>query len=113
MAKILDNAERCVCCGAIIPEGRQVCPTCENPEITSPIKAIRAKCLDCCCGSFLEVKECTALRCPLYPFRFGKNPYRQRREMTEEEKQVLADRLREARKSIGISVEKSEVEDGK
>ena len=24
------NAERCVCCGAIIPEGRQVCQTCEN-----------------------------------------------------------------------------------
>lgn len=23
------NAERCVCCGAIIPEGRQVCPICE------------------------------------------------------------------------------------
>ena len=23
-----DNAERCVCCGAIIPEGRQVCPNC-------------------------------------------------------------------------------------
>ena len=24
------NAEHCVCCGEIIPEGRQVCPTCEN-----------------------------------------------------------------------------------
>lgn len=23
------NAERCVCCGAIIPEGRQVCLICE------------------------------------------------------------------------------------
>ena len=22
------NAERCVCCGEIIPEGRQVCPNC-------------------------------------------------------------------------------------
>lgn len=22
-------SERCVCCGAEIPEGRQVCPTCE------------------------------------------------------------------------------------
>ena len=22
--------ERCVCCGAIIPEGRQVCPSCEE-----------------------------------------------------------------------------------
>lgn len=24
------NAERCVCCGAVIPEGRQVCPNCET-----------------------------------------------------------------------------------
>lgn len=23
------NADRCVCCGEIIPEGRQVCPQCE------------------------------------------------------------------------------------
>ena len=25
--------ERCVCCGAIIPEGRQVCPICENGNV--------------------------------------------------------------------------------
>lgn len=24
------NEERCACCGAIIPEGRQVCPICEG-----------------------------------------------------------------------------------
>lgn len=24
-----DNAEHCVCCGAVIPEGRQTCPNCE------------------------------------------------------------------------------------
>ena len=24
------NADRCVCCGAIIPEGRMVCPNCET-----------------------------------------------------------------------------------
>ena len=24
------NAERCVCCGEIIPEGRMVCPNCEE-----------------------------------------------------------------------------------
>ena len=24
-----DNAEHCICCGAVIPEGREVCPTCE------------------------------------------------------------------------------------
>ena len=25
-----ENADRCVCCGEIIPEGRQVCPKCEG-----------------------------------------------------------------------------------
>lgn len=25
-----DNADRCVCCGGVIPEGRQVCPACEG-----------------------------------------------------------------------------------
>lgn len=24
------NADRCVCCGEIVPEGRQVCPQCEH-----------------------------------------------------------------------------------
>lgn len=76
--------------------------------ITNPVKAIRAFCLECSCGSTAEIKECPVIRCPLYPFRFGKNPYRQRREMTEEEKRVLADRLKEARKNVGSSVEKME-----
>lgn len=40
----------------------------------TPIKAIRAKCLDCCCGSFQEVRLCTVQNCPLYPYRFGKRP---------------------------------------
>lgn len=26
------NENRCVCCGAIIPEGLQVCPICEQKE---------------------------------------------------------------------------------
>lgn len=25
-----ENADRCVCCGDIVPEGRQVCPGCET-----------------------------------------------------------------------------------
>ena len=29
--KVLNtNAERCVCCGRIIPEGRQICPICQE-----------------------------------------------------------------------------------
>lgn len=71
-------AERCVCCGEIIPEGRQVCPNCEHkakewlkpcPFCGGPAKFIgetnSIKCT-CCGGAFLctnplmsrlEVKE--------------------------------------------------------
>ena len=24
------DADRCVCCGEIVPEGRQICPQCER-----------------------------------------------------------------------------------
>jgi hypothetical protein len=44
--------------------------------------AIRAKCLDCCCWQPGEVAQCTAVHCPLWPFRMGDNPFRKPRELT-------------------------------
>ena len=32
------SANLCVCCGAIIPEGRQVCPICERTETIETFK---------------------------------------------------------------------------
>lgn len=61
-------------------------------DLTNPIKAIRAKCLDCCCNQQNEVKLCTCTDCPLYPFRFGKNPYKAKRNLTPE--QLVAKRER-------------------
>jgi len=40
----------------------------------TPMAAIRAKCLDCCCGSFKEVTLCHLTKCSLHPYRFGKRP---------------------------------------
>lgn len=40
----------------------------------TPIKAIRAKCLDCCCGQIAEVKLCRIKGCPLWEYRMGKRP---------------------------------------
>lgn len=40
----------------------------------TPMKAIRAKCLDCCAGSNREVRLCNIPQCPLFPYRFGKRP---------------------------------------
>ncbi len=44
--------------------------------MTTPVKAIRAKCLDCCCWQLKEVRLCEATGCPIFPYRFGKNPNR-------------------------------------
>lgn len=40
----------------------------------TPIKSIRLKCLDCCCGSVQEVRLCPSHNCPLWPYRMGKRP---------------------------------------
>lgn len=64
----------------------------EEKRIT-PIKAIRTKCLDCCCNQPKEVNSCNSTNCSLYPFRFGKNPYR--KEMSEERKEQSAKRMKE------------------
>ncbi len=66
-------------------------------QITNPVRAIRKNCLDCMCGSSREVELCTVTYCPLYPFRFGSNPYRSERVLTEEQKTKQAEILRSAR----------------
>lgn len=71
----------------------------ETDRITNPIKAIRAYCLECCLDQSNEVKLCPAEGCPLYPFRMGKNPFRKKRVMTEEQKAAAAENLRNARKT--------------
>ena len=40
----------------------------------TPMKAIRAKCLDCCAGSQAEVRLCPMPDCPLWPYRKGHRP---------------------------------------
>lgn len=40
----------------------------------TPMKAIRKKCLECCCGSTKEVKACSVKNCALYPYKRGHRP---------------------------------------
>ena len=40
----------------------------------TPIKAIRAKCLECSCGQTKEVRLCTIKNCALHPYRMGHRP---------------------------------------
>jgi hypothetical protein len=43
------------------------------------MRAIRAKCLDCCGGEVAEARKCTSVACPLWPLRFGVFPSALRR----------------------------------
>jgi len=40
----------------------------------TPMRALRAKCLDCSGGSAMEVKYCVISECPLWVYRFGRRP---------------------------------------
>ncbi|MBC7152734.1 MAG: hypothetical protein H5U22_25495 [Rhizobium sp.] len=74
----------------------------------SPLRALRLRCLDCCNGSAREVRLCTAVDCPSWPFRMGKNPWR--RPLTGEER--AARRARFAGK-ITVAVSEAQKTGGK
>lgn len=40
----------------------------------SPLRAIRARCLDCQGHQYSKVRYCDDAECPLWPFRFGRRP---------------------------------------
>lgn len=70
------------------------CPETSNKN---PVKAIRLKCMDCSGGKMNEVEKCPCDQCALWPFRFGKNPFRTKRELSEEQRKAAAERLRKIR----------------
>ncbi len=70
-------------------------------------KAIRLKCLDCCCGSAHEVSLCSVEKCPLHPFRFGTDPYRTKRELSPEQREQQRKSLALARSSKSNSQKKT------
>ncbi len=43
-------------------------------RVTSPLTAIRARCVDCA-GGVAEVRKCPAIECPNWCFRLGTNPF--------------------------------------
>ena len=65
-------------------------------EITNPVKAIKMKCLDCSGDSLDEVRQCPITSCALYPFRMGKNPYRNT-EISPEQKAIRSTRMKALR----------------
>ena len=67
----------------------------------TPLKASRAKCLDCMCGQVNEVKQCPCTGCSLYPFREGHNPNIKPRSYTEEQKADLTAKMTALRAKRG------------
>lgn len=59
--------------------------------------AIKAKCMECCCGQREEVRLCKIETCPIWPYRMGKNPFRKKRELTEEQRAAASERFAKAR----------------
>lgn len=68
-------------------------------NLNNPVKAIRAKCLDCSCDSSEEVRNCPVIDCALYPFRFGKNPFITRT-YTDEQRAKMAENARKQMEKI-------------
>lgn len=71
----------------------------------TPMKAIRQKCLDCCCGSVEEVKQCPCDDCPLHIYRFGHKPY-SNYEMTPA-RQAHIEKLRNSQKTLKTANDKT------
>ena len=47
-------------------------------------KAIRLKCLDCCAGSYSEVRKCQVKNCSLHRFRMGREEHTENSAEVEE-----------------------------
>lgn len=59
----------------------------------NPIKRIREYCIQCVADQPREVELCPITDCPLYDFRFGTNPYRIKRIVSEEQKEAFRSRM--------------------
>lgn len=81
-------------------------------EQMTPLRAIKLYCKSCAGNSSAELRMCPIPTCPLYPFRFGNNPYKKKRSFTPDEKRQIANRLRTGRKRKTELIEYSEEELG-
>lgn len=74
----------------------------------SPLRALRLKCLDCCNDSAQEVRLCTAVDCPSWPFRMGRNP--RLSPLSAEARAQRADLMRRNRVSALTTPDKTQVQ---
>ena len=70
---------------------------------TELLKTIRKKCLDCVCFQAKEVELCPNNDCPLWSYRFAKDPFKT--PLTEAQR---ASRMNSLKKTWGTNSPKSE-----
>lgn len=75
------------------------------------LAAIRSKCLDCCANQLSEVRRCVSVSCPLWPFRMNKNPWREKREMSDEQREAIRVRFQNARLANSDGNQNDEIEE--
>jgi hypothetical protein len=82
----------------------EVCKLKKGNLNKSPLRRIKVYCLDCLVGTIYDVKDCDGIvlnnstgKCPLHPYRLGKDSLRKKKKLTEEEKEKLVKRLRRTR----------------
>lgn len=66
----------------------------------TPLMSIHANCKECVGGTKQDVFLCTGTTCKLYPYRMGKlvaKAPRKKRILTQEQKEILKERLIKAR----------------
>ena len=81
-------------------------------DISTPMKAVRAKCLDSSGGTAANVTHCPIPDCPLHPFRLGKNPFRAKRQLSDEQKAAITERFARARRDVAADVAEKLAEPG-
>ena len=69
----------------------------KNKKMT-PLSQIHNFCVGCMGDQPRLVKDCTTKSCPLWPYRTGHNT-NSKRSMTEEQRQMAAERLKKAREA--------------
>ena len=69
----------------------------KNKKMT-PLSQIHNFCVGCMGDQPRLVKDCTTKSCPLWPYRTGHNT-NSKRAMTEEQRQMAAERLKKAREA--------------
>ena len=66
----------------------------------NPVKAIRELCIECMGGRDNEsytklIADCPSSNCPVFSFRFGKNPYH-KQNLSPQQRNVLSQRGRDS-----------------